>query len=559
MRHPACVAAGALLALALFASPARGAEPPLTGEAYQHAAATYRALDAQDLTAAEREARLAYVLRPDSRAVALLLVEVLRRSYKLEEARRVLDASMAGQPADAAALTTRGYLDTALNDNEAAVADFDRALAVPGQSDEVVRNLRLAEADAASSAKQPKTVLHALEPLAGEATYPVAIRRGYALFSLERYDEASDAFATAARTAPTDEGRFSATKGQAEADADRGDFASVKRLLPTLAAANAPCNIDVAYLMLRAGDDAGALAYVDGPCGAALKPANAVDFGYAAKRLGQNQEAISYFQRGLEPRLTGGAQSDADARTIFGLRREVDTLARDWGATGSFTFRGDRSNADNGTVGQEISEAYWQPPILNNSLQVYARIGVNAVDQTSAGTSSTTSTQAAFGTRYKPFSTENIVVAAERLVPVEHGALKDWLFRGATSGGFGLEVEPVRRYWPTSQYYVETDYYLHQRRFAATGEGRYGEATALLDTSPNLIGTAFLDLAAEYDGAQYRRAAVAGGPGVGVRYWFRETTYRAPASFVELDLAYRFNATGSGRLGGIVLQLILSF
>ncbi|WP_189046571.1 NfrA family protein [Aliidongia dinghuensis] len=548
-----------LLLLPLLAGTALGSEPPLTGEAYQHAAAVYKALDAKDLPTAEREARLAYGLRPDSRSTALLLVEVLRRENKLDEARRVLDASLAGAPPDAGALTTRGYLDNALNDYDAAVADFARALAVPGQSDEDVRKLRLAEADAASAGKQPQKVLDALEPLAGEASYPVAIRRGYALFSLKRNDDASAAFAIAARTAPNDENRLQALKGQAEADSERGDLDSVKRLLPALNVAGAPCDIDIAYLMMRVGDDADALTYVEGPCGADLKPANAVDFGYAAKRLGRNEEAINFFQRGLEERLASGTQSETDTRTIFGLRREVDTLSRSWGVNGSFTFRGGRDNADNGTVGQAITEAYWQPPILNNSLQVYARIGVNAVDQTSAGTSSTTSTQAAFGTRVKPFSTENIVIAAEKLVPVEHGALKDWLFRGATSGGFGLEVEPVRRYWPTSQYYVETDYYLHQRRFAANGEGRYGEATSLLDTSPNLIGTGFLDLAAEYDGAQYRRTAVAAGPGIGVRYWFRETTYRAPASFAELDLAYRFNATGSGRLGGIVLQLTLSF
>ena len=66
-----------------------------------------------------------------------------------------------------------------------------------GLTAEQKRSARLALADVALAAKNPKRWLDALSPLARERSYDVAARRGFALQALGRQDEALAAFTLA--------------------------------------------------------------------------------------------------------------------------------------------------------------------------------------------------------------------------------------------------------------------------------------------------------------------------------------------------------------------------
>ncbi|MNN34399.1 hypothetical protein D3C81_1482050 [compost metagenome] len=49
------------------------------------------------------------------------------------------------------------------------------------------------------------------------------------------------------------------------------------------------------------------------------------------------------------------------------------------------------------------------------------------------------------------------------------------------------------------------------------------------------------------------------GPGVNMRYWFREDHYKAPQSYVDFSLQYRFKLSGDDRAEGVVLRTTFSY
>ncbi len=89
-------------------------------------------------------------------------------------------------------------------------------------------------------------------------------------------------------------------------------------------------------------------------------------------------------------------------------------------------------------------------------------------------------------------------------------------------------------------------------------EGRYG-VDRRLGSSPNLTASLYVNGAYNYDSAERRTSALAAGPGVSLKYWFRESAHRAPASYIQVDVMYRFKVTPSDRTAGLVLQFSTSF
>jgi tetratricopeptide (TPR) repeat protein len=538
----------------------RAAEP-LRGEAYRQAAVAYQAIAANDLASAEQAARAAISAAPDHPEPLRLLVDVLVRRGNDAEARAVIDRAVARDLADADLYASRAYLRLRQSDPAGAVEDFDAALARTTGQPERDRALRLGKADAALGAKQPAVALDALAPFGDERSYAVAARRGFALFDLQRYADAVAAFqiAVPAATIPTE--RRTALKGEAQSEAARGNLAALPPLIAQLNAGQTECDMDVAYLMIRAGDDAQALATFEGPCRGEMRAATELDAAYAARRLLLNPAAIEHFSRALTASRLAGAQR-FDPQTEFGVRREVETLSREWGVLSTFALRDARPARDGGQVLQPIVEAYWQPPVIGyrdgRVFQLFARFSNNALDR-STMSSPARSAQAAFGARYKPLPDYNLVGSMERLVALGSTALDDWLARLAYSDGFGIDVEPVREQFWTGQYYAEAAYLAEAARFIGTLEGRLGLASRIIRTSLNLIGSIFINGAFSHDDAELRPTALGFGPGLSVRYWFRESELSAPASFAQFDVIYRFPAGESGRAGGLVVQLTLSY
>lgn len=554
------IAAALLVAVALTGAARTGAAAPLSGPAYTHAAAAYVALNRNDLAAAEREARAARQFAPDNPDAARLLVDVLARRGNKTEAVGVADRAIAQGLRDSGLYAQRGYLHAEAGQHDRAMEDFLVARDMSGTTADRKRELTLAVADQAAALDRPAQVVQVLEPYAADRSYAVAARRGFALFKLERHADAREAFTIAAGSATTPEERRTARKALAQSAAALNDAPAVRTLVAQIAADTASCDADLIYLLLRIGDDREAMDMADGPvCAGRVPAALHVDLGYAAKRLDADSEAAERFGRGLDGYRAGGAA--LDPMMEFALRREIDTLEREFGAVASVTSLIGRSKKGGDDTTQFITEAFWQPRwfgLQNGTmLQAYARLS-DSGPGFGASTASSKALEGAIGIRYKPLADTNLVLAVERHLAFESQAIDDWLLRAGYSGGYGLDINPVATTWTFEQHYAELGYYTRQARRLMSGEARYGVTTKLggLDT---VTGSLYLGGTVSYDSAERLTTSAGIGPGISLRYWFRESPYRAPASSVSLDFGYRMPITESDRVGRLYMQLYLSF
>lgn len=528
----------------------------LVGEAYSRAAAAYDALAKNDLVLAENEARAAFSLRPDSPDAARLLMDVLNRRGETAAAIAIADQAVASGAADAELYLARAYLN--LNSNSTvAISDFEKALSANTLPADKVSSARLGIADAAAATKQPARVVEVLSPLGAQPSYDIQARLGFAYFDLNQMPEAEAAFSKAAAAARTPTEKNTALKGQAQAQANLGNNAAVREIVTTLMTASDACDFDLVYLLLRIGDDETALATFNGRCAGSMTSATELDAAYAAKRLNRNDEAALHFSRALALDRTA-AKPEFDVQKTFALRREVETLNRTFGANGTLAYRADRPVNAGGSGGQAVVEGYWQPPNIGNQagriFQIYSRVSLNTLGA-GGSTVETNSTQGALGVRYKPLADTNFIVAGEHFFKIGSGAISDWLLRAGYSASLNTDIEPISGTQATAQLYAEGDYFLNQGRTIGVIEGRYGFERQVFLTSQNLRASVFVNGTANYDSGERREVAAAAGPGVGLRYWFRESADRAPASYVQFDVIYRLSATKSKRLGGLTLQM----
>ncbi len=531
----------------------------LQGEAYKHASAAYDAIGKNDLARAEAEARQTFKLRPDSPDAARLLMDVLSRLGQKTAAIDVANATVASGAADAELYLARAYLKSETGD-ATAIADFEQALNSGKLPADKAITARIGIADAAAKAKDTAKVVAVLNPASNEPSYDVQGRLGFALFDLNRMDEAAAAFEKAVASARTPAEKNTALKGQAQALANLKQNDRVRAIVAELNKNAQACDLDLVYLQLRIGDDQAALDAFNGICANTTTAGNELDAAYAAKRLNDNAEAARHFERSLELDRAV-AKPEFDTQKVFALRREVETLNRTFGLNGTLAYRADRPANAGGSGGQAVVEGYWQPPDIGNvagrTFQLYSRVSLNTLAGGDALQSN--STQGALGARYKPLADTNMVVAAEHLFKIGSGAINDWLLRAGYSAGLNTDIDPIAGTISVAQLYGEADYLLNQGRSIGVLEGRYGYETQVFSSSQNLRASLFLNASANFDSAESRKFAVAAGPGIGMRYWFRESTNRAPASYIQTDVIYRFNATKSKRSGGLVLQISFGF
>lgn len=528
----------------------------LSGAAFERATAAYNAIAKNDLPQAEIEARAVVALRPDSPAAARLLMDVLARQGNVAGALVFAkDAERLGA-VDGEMLLARGFLKLQANDTSAA-QDFERALGFGTLTSDQTMTARLGLAESASRAKSPSGVIEALAPLAAVNAYDVQARLGFAYFDLQKMQDAEAAFRAAVVASRNETERNTAAQAHAQALANLGRNAEALDIARPLSLKSPSCNLDLVYLLFRIGGERTGLTMLYDLCANQLTPQLALDAAYAAKRLNDNDLAATYFGRAVELDQASAPRA-FDRQTTFNLRREVESLTREFGVNGTLAYRAARPQSAGGNVGQAIAEAYWQPKNIGNNagriLQTYVRASLNTL---AAGGSAvqTDSTQGAIGVRYKPFGDVNMVMAGERLFKIGSGATKDWLMRVGYSASLNSDIGPITGVSPIGQVYAEAGYLLNQGRTLGVVEGRYGWEKQVFAESQNLRALWFVNGTVNYDSGERRTTAAAFGPGVGVRYWFRESALRAPASYMQLDVIYRLSATKDKRAGGLAIQL----
>jgi len=539
----------AFAVLALHASVAWADPQQLTPRAYRLADAAYKAIASGDLVQAERYASRAVKVQPSSLQLGLLLLDVYTREGKIDEADRQADALLGRYPDDGGVLAQHGFLQQKQQRYDQAAADFSAALEKGVWDETQQRNLRIAWADSALMAHEPDQAEKALGPIEDDADVGVQLR--VAQLRLRNGDRRG-ALAAAQRAqanAVSDDDRKSA--------AALIGYAQQKEVDPK--DEEAQKTLQHAYDLLRENKDDQALAaFEQGFSLGGGKADNYADAGYAAKRLGQNDEAVKMFEASLD---ADEHEHEFDAQRRFGYRREVQQLERTWGFVVSLPYQVSAFSYQ-GTVSvlQPGIEAYWQPPKIGyrngRILQFFVR-GYGTAYDGSGNVTGAPTLQGSIGARYKPLVDQNLVLSAERLVRIGSQSQNDWLMRLGYSSEAGNDLRVTEPSWRAWQAYAEADYFLHQGRYVLYSQLRYGHTWAVTGISDHLTVYPHIAFVFDHDSKERDETAMSIGPGVQFRFWFREGRYSAPASYADLTVQYHIPLTSAARARGLAVQLTL--
>nr|WP_245965028.1 bacteriophage N4 adsorption protein A [Trinickia dinghuensis] len=521
----------------------------LTPRAYRLADAAYKAIAAGDLPSAEDYAARAVKVQPSSLQLELLLLDVYLREGKIEQADQQADSLLARYPNDGNVLAQHGFLEQRQQRYEEAVTDFAAALDKGSWDAAQQRNLRLAWADSAMMAHEPDQAGKALAPI--ESDPDVAVQLRVAQLRLRNGDHpgALAAAQLAQANAVTDDDKKSA--------ASLIEYA--KQTPPDPRDEEAQKTLQQAYDLLRENKDSEALTeFQKGFALGGGKAGNYADAGYAAKRIGDNDEAVKLFETSLD---ADDHEHAFDEQRRFGYRREVEQLERTWGFVVSLPYQVSAFSYQ-GTVDvlQPGIEAYWQPPKIGYQngriLQFFMRAYGTAYDG-SGNVTGLPTLQGSIGARYKPLVDQNLVLSAERLVRLGNQSQNDWLARLGYSSEAGTDMQVAEPSWRSWQLYAEADYFVHQGRYILYSQFRYGHTWALTSISDHLTVYPHVALVFDHDSKEVNQTAIGIGPGVQFRFWFRESRYSAPASWADLTVQYHFPLTSAARSRGVLAQLTL--
>jgi hypothetical protein len=246
------------------------------------------------------------------------------------------------------------------------------------------------------------------------------------------------------------------------------------------------------------------------------------------------------------------------------VRREVSDLSRKFSLTGAAFYdqndnlTGRVPGANRGDL-QVGAEAAYRPFGYNGgqTVEVFARAFETLAGRRGDPTGPQT-IQGWVGARVKPFTQQNFVIEASRLVLIGKVSISDWEVRAAYSNTHGLDLRQDRTSWPMTHVYADTARLIDTRETFALVDARVGRSWRV-PAVKNLIAAPFLGAFATYDSLQSPKTAAGVGPGVWFRQWFRETETMAPQSYVDLSLQYRLRLGGDKRASGFFLTFSASY
>lgn len=465
--------------------------------AFASADAAYKALAKNDYPLALGKTREALQQSPGNPAYQLLLVNILSRDGQLDAAEREASMAMEQGNRDPELRAQRGRVRQALGKAALADEDFNQVL----QSD--------------------------------QAALPLQIEM---LSRLGQGDEARRRF---------------------NAGLEAGVFDGMSR-------------VELAYLAATAGDSARAYAlfdqsYQDG----SLPPAAIPDTGYAALNARRDPDASTYFRRTVDA-VDKGDISLAPQQ-LFETRRAIADIERTWGATASLNYRGASLQPGSGIApsgtnnsAQIGGEVYWRPFGYRSGrpIEVYASVFETVYNKDHSITGAPTA-QGGVGVRWKPFSETNLIVALQRQIKIGSASGDgDWLARLAYSNSFGTDLRVDQPSWWSGQIFGEVGRYIDHEQTYSIFEGQLGRTYRLDNINPKLTITPHLVIGSDFNSslkAPAEKTAIGMGPGVNMRYWFREDHYKAPQSYVDFSLQYRFKLSGDDRAEGVVLRTTFSY
>lgn len=329
-------------------------------------------------------------------------------------------------------------------------------------------------------------------------------------------------------------------------------------------------DLTAAYIAQRAGNNRiAAERFKQADKAGKLPPSAAADAAYASLQAHRNSDAAAYFERGIDATLepTDGNPPATPAQ-LYEMRSAHADVTRNWGFDTSLNYRGAGMQpgfASTPTPGvsnnwQAGAEAYWRPfgSLGDRMFEVYARAyeSFGVKDDQPSGVDTL---QAAVGARVKPFADIDAIFAFERIIPIGDQVNPDWLARLAYSGGYGTERRIDVPSWWTAQIYAEGGYYLNRESTYGTSTIELGRTYRLDRFSPRWTVFPYAVIGADYDSTVDHSIPFGAGVGVSTRYWFRDSKYDAPRSYVDLSVQYRLRIAGDDRGRGVFFGAIYSY
>jgi tetratricopeptide (TPR) repeat protein len=212
--------------------------------------------------------------------------------------------------------------------------------------------------------------------------------------------------------------------------------------------------------------------------------------GYQQMKWRRNREAKSSFTNAIAlynqvtPYLKG-EDAAAYEEDRAAMKREYGALDKTWGLQGYFgksDFNNDINTPvqtiDGALPSQAGISGSWRPPEIGfrdqKTLDVFGRVLANFEDE-SSWTLDDRSFQGGIGVVYKPLTAHNLNVSFERLIAIGDDAEDNWLWRNLYSWERGEKPQKDKDYWWYSKIYGEVSYFLEeQKRWIYYLDGRLG-------------------------------------------------------------------------------------
>lgn len=533
---------------------------------YEAATEAYRDIDIGDFPGAVAAAQRAAEVEPKNRGYRLLLINTLQRVSPVEAENASAKFELDFGP-DAQVSAQRGYYALSQGRKHDALSHFTRAVWTAGLDKDQTRTARLTGADLGLELGNPSRAVEFLIPIAKERTFEVQSRLAFACWAADRKPEAADAFKAAAELAPDGDQRAVMTRARLFAlvslqrtDEARAEFRTADEadalMTPTSGA------VEAATMAASLREDARAQdLFTEAQARGDAPPTMWLDAGYSAQRLRDKKLATSHFTKVIDAARAGAPEISAE--TVFQVRRANADMDREWGAFASIFYGASNTVsatlADRTGVTQVGGEVYWRPdlPLGGAAVTAFARGFITVAGPNNVDTGGKTA-QAWVGLQLKPLSSQNLVLEASRMVGIGELARDDWMFRSAwsTSAGLDPRLNPGRRLMYSA--YLEGARMMDIGQNLAFADLRLGHT---FDVSPEgrLLVAPFVGAVYSYDNKADPASAVGVGPGLVARTFFRNSTYQAAKSYVDVTLQYRTRLSGHQRAEGLFASGSLAF
>lgn len=350
--------------------------------------------------------------------------------------------------------------------------------------------------------------------------------------------------------------------------ADLGRTREARERLATLPAGQATpqSRLDMAYLSTRMGDSEAAFqSFSAADAAGGLPPTSLLDAGYAAMKSKHDAEAMNYFKRAID--AADGMQLKMEPQLRYDTRRAVADLERRWGVLASLTMRNAGGVVPGiGVVGgptgsrttQAGAEVYYRPWGWRNGefVEFFGR-GFVTLDNENGGFTGGDSFSGALGARWKPFSSQNLMLSLSRVFGPN--VEDDWLAQVGYSWDYGNDLRVDVPSWWTHRFYGEIGRYLEEGNNYGLGYLWLGRQYHVGSSGrTTLYPHVFAGIEYNSDDPVEKTSSGA-GPGISLRHWFREDKYTAPRSYWDVTMQYRFKISGDDRMKGFYLNGFINY